>query len=125
LLRRQRRRLRSGMDLHCNYLPSTSSGFTPFLLRPPSRAFLPPHPACSSPGHLASHMHSSPVVLPLLLRFAPPRPTHILRGFATVRCLLPGTVNGQREMKLVNRYLWVGTGAWEQTPNLFFFHLLK
>lgn len=50
-----------------------------FWFYPPAvPAFLSHTPPCSSPGHLTSHMHSSAVVLPLLLGFAPPpRPNRI------------------------------------------------
>jgi hypothetical protein len=83
-----------------------------------------PHPPCSSPGHLASHMHSSPFVLPLLLRFAAPRPNRIPRGFATARWLLPGAVNGQREMKTCKSLPMGGDGRVGTAPELVFFHLL-
>lgn len=99
-------------------LPLSSSG------RRPGLPF--PHPSCSSPGHLASHMHSSPFVLPLLLRFAAPRPNRILRGFATARWLLPGAVNGQREIKRVKSLPMGGDGPVGTAHELvFFFHLLK
>jgi hypothetical protein len=48
--------------------------------------------------------------------------SHSARGFATARWLLPGTVNGQQEIKLVKSLPMGEDGP----PNLFFFfHLLK
>ncbi len=102
-------------DFAAGWICTTTTYPVLLLVLPPSssarRPVLPsPHPPCSSPGHLASHMHSSPS------RPSAPNSalhcqaeSHSARGFATARWLLPGTVNGQQEIKLVNRYLWVRT----------------